>query len=127
MIGTPHASQIPHLLLPPRPRALSLSLSLSSLQDEFPNVAIDTLAYQWSRPAPKITKPRDNVIIRLCSIECNFGAPLTDPSNAPFQTDIVNWGILFFFFFGLGLNLTIPCLDLSTIPPPRPPHRRRVT
>ena len=64
------------------------------LLDEFPDVAIDTLAYQWSRPAPKITKPRDNVIIRLCSIECNFGAPLTDPSNAPFQTDIVNWGKL---------------------------------
>lgn len=26
------------------------------------------------------------------AIECNFGAPLSDPSNAAFQTDIVNWG-----------------------------------
>ena len=26
------------------------------LKDEFPNVAVDTLAYQWGRPAPKITK-----------------------------------------------------------------------
>ena len=39
---------------------------------EFPhrNVAVDTLAYQWTRAAPFKTKPRDNVIIRLCSIEC---------------------------------------------------------
>ena len=28
---------------------------------------------------------------RLCSIECNFLRPLTDPSNAAFTTDIVNW------------------------------------
>ena len=26
------------------------------LKDEFPNVAVDTLAYQWGRPAPNITK-----------------------------------------------------------------------
>ena len=58
---------------------------------DFPSVAIDTLAYQYTRPAPKITKPRPNVIIRLCSIECNFAQPLSDPSNAAFQTDIINW------------------------------------
>ena len=46
------------------------------LKPKYPGVAVDTLAYQWSRPAPKITKPRPNVIIRLCSIECNFAAPL---------------------------------------------------
>ena len=63
-----------------------------ALRDEFPTVAIDTLAYQWSRPAPKLTKPKPNVIIRLCSIECNFALPLTDPSNVKFQTDISNWG-----------------------------------
>lgn len=47
--------------------------------------AIDTLAYQYTRPAPKKTVPRSNVIIRLCSIECNFALPFSDPSNAPFQ------------------------------------------
>eukprot|EP01043_Picozoa_sp_COSAG02_P020897 COSAG02_NODE_1044_length_15004_cov_106.824287_3_plen_381_part_00 len=63
-----------------------------SLKTEFPNVAVDTLAYQWGRPAPKLVKPRPNVIIRLCSIECNFGAPMTDPSNANFSRDLINWG-----------------------------------
>ena len=36
-------------------------------------------------------QPRPNVIIRLCSIECNFAMPLTDPSNAPFQKDMGKW------------------------------------
>ena len=63
----------------------------AALKDDFPNVAIDTLAYQWSRPAPKITRPHDNVIIRLCSIECNFAVPLSDPLNAKFQSDMNAW------------------------------------
>lgn len=62
-----------------------------AIKDDFPHVAIDTLAYQWSRPAPKLTKPRSNVIVRLCSIECNFGEPLTDSSNKAFQADMVDW------------------------------------
>jgi hypothetical protein len=63
-----------------------------AIADEFPHVAVDTLAYQYTRPAPRITQPRPNVIIRLCNIECNFAAPLTDPSNAPFQKDMTDWG-----------------------------------
>ena len=50
-----------------------------NIKDEFPNIAVDTLAYQWSRPAPKITKPRPNVIIRICIASCNFAAEYTDP------------------------------------------------
>ena len=62
-----------------------------AIRDEFPAVAIDTLAYQYTRPAPNKTKPRGNVIVRLCSIECNFLKPLTDPSNAAFTADIIAW------------------------------------
>lgn len=61
------------------------------LGTEFPNVAFDTLAYQYTRKAPRTVKPLPNVIIRLCSIECNFAAPLTDPSNAAFVRDIQDW------------------------------------
>ncbi len=39
------------------------------IKDEFPDAAIDTLAYQYTRQAPTGIAPRDNVIIRLCSIE----------------------------------------------------------
>jgi hypothetical protein len=61
------------------------------LADEFPKVAFDTLAYQYTRKAPATLKPRSNVIVRLCSIECNFAAPLTDASNAAFAKDIRDW------------------------------------
>jgi len=61
------------------------------IEDEFPNVAISTLAYQYTRKPPKITKPRHNVIARLCSIECSFSKPLSDERNKKFRDDIVGW------------------------------------
>jgi hypothetical protein len=73
----------------------AVNLIADAVAEEFPGrrVAIDTLAYQWTRPTPTSSlKPRPNVIVRLCSIECNFGAPLSDPSNSDFLTDITNWG-----------------------------------
>ena len=63
----------------------------AAIAPEFPHVAIDTLAYQWSRPAPKKTSPLPNVIVRLCSIECDFAHDLSHPNNAPFQVDMANW------------------------------------
>ncbi len=64
------------------------------IEKDYPKVAIDTLAYQWSRHAPKSMKPRPNVIVRLCSIECGFSKPLTDPSNSTFMKDVVDWSRL---------------------------------
>ncbi|MCK4292059.1 MAG: DUF4838 domain-containing protein [Planctomycetes bacterium] len=61
------------------------------IEDEFPNVAISTLAYQYTRKPPKHTRPRDNVIVRLCSIECSFSKPLADERNKKFRDDIVGW------------------------------------
>lgn len=58
---------------------------------EFPNVAIDTLAYQYTRHPPRTIKPLPNVIVRLCSIECNFGVPLEDPANVAFAQDLRDW------------------------------------
>lgn len=61
------------------------------IEPEFPKVAVDTLAYQYTRKPPKTLKPRPNVIVRLCSIECNFRQPLSDASNAAFASDIEGW------------------------------------
>ena len=60
----------------------------AALEAEFPDVAFDTLAYQWTRPAPTSLRPRPNVIIRLCTIEADFARPLTHPNNAPFDRDM---------------------------------------
>jgi hypothetical protein len=64
------------------------------IEPDFPRVAVDTLAYQYTRKPPKTLKPRPNVIVRLCSIECNFREPLDHPSNAAFADDIRGWSKL---------------------------------
>jgi len=61
------------------------------IEPEFPDVAVDTFAYQYTRRPPKAVKPRPNVIVRLCSIECNFREPLDHPSNVSFLADIKEW------------------------------------
>ncbi|MEW6202899.1 MAG: DUF4838 domain-containing protein [bacterium] len=37
-----------------------------AVAEKYPNVAIDTLAYQYTENAPRLVKPRPNVIVRLC-------------------------------------------------------------
>ncbi len=64
------------------------------IEKEFPNVFIDTFAYQYTRKAPKKIKPRKNVLVRLCTIECSFAQPLEDdniPQNKAFADDIKEW------------------------------------
>lgn len=65
--------------------------------DEFPDKRVTTLAYQWSRKPPKTLRPRSNVTIRLCSIECCFAHPFPDcddPANARFCEDIRGWSAI---------------------------------
>ena len=62
-----------------------------AIEKEYPDFLVETLAYQYTRKAPKTIKPRDNVIVRLCSIECDFGKPITDKANAKFYNDLCDW------------------------------------
>ena len=62
-----------------------------AVEEEFPHVAISTLAYQYTRKPPRHVKPRKNVIVRLCSIECSFAVPLAHERNQTFRDDIVGW------------------------------------
>lgn len=65
-----------------------------SVEKEFPDKIIDTLAYSWSQRPPKQMQPRSNVVIRLCSISCCFSHPLatcdSDTSRA-FCADMEGW------------------------------------
>jgi hypothetical protein len=63
----------------------------ADIETEFPDVAIDTLAYQYTRKPPRLARPRPNVIVRLCSIECSFSRPLDDPVNQAFLQDLEGW------------------------------------
>ncbi|MFP4502820.1 MAG: DUF4838 domain-containing protein [Candidatus Hydrogenedentota bacterium] len=66
------------------------------VEDEFPDKFVGTLAYQYTRTPPKTLKPRDNVVIRLCSIECCFAHPFYDecPKNAAFLDDMRGWAAI---------------------------------
>lgn len=73
----------------------SILAFVNRVADEFPDKTISTLAYQYSRSAPKHIKPRPNVNIMLCSIECNRSKPLEDdPNSASFVKDVEDWGRL---------------------------------
>ena len=66
----------------------------ADIAEDYPHVIIDTLAYQYTRKVPAITKPLPNVCIRLCSIECCFSHPLDEdgcPDNKAFRRDILAW------------------------------------
>lgn len=70
----------------------SLLNFVNKVAREFPDKIISTLAYQYTRQAPKHIKPEKNVNIMFCSIECNRSKPLeTDPSSAGFVNDLKAW------------------------------------
>lgn len=61
---------------------------------DYDNIAFDTFAYQYTRKAPTDVVPREDVIVRLCSIECCFGHTLDDPDckeNVAFMQDLTEW------------------------------------
>ena len=67
-----------------------------AVKDEFPDKYVGTFAYQYTRKPPVGIKPRNNVVIRLCSIECCFAHPLDAgcPQNEAFMDDIKRWAEL---------------------------------
>lgn len=61
------------------------------LEKDFPNLIIDTLAYHYTQKPPTKTKPRHNVVIRLCDIHCSFSVPLSHERNREFTEDLIGW------------------------------------
>ncbi|TAJ14997.1 DUF4838 domain-containing protein [Marinilabiliaceae bacterium JC017] len=65
---------------------------VNQVADSFPDKVISTLAYEYSRRPPKYLKPRPNVNIMLCSIECNRSVPIAeDPGSADFKEELLAW------------------------------------
>ncbi|MEG3656894.1 DUF4838 domain-containing protein [Arenibacter palladensis] len=59
---------------------------------DFPDKTISTLAYQYTRKPCK-TKPLENVLITLTSIECDRSAPIAEKCM-DFANDLIGWGKL---------------------------------
>ena len=92
---------------------------------EHPGVMVGTLSYQYTRKPPKTLKPRPNVQIQLCSMECCLIHPIDDPKcplNAPFCSDMTGWGkicsnICVWNYNTNFWNYLLPCPNLRVIEP----------
>ena len=65
---------------------------VNAVAESFPNKTISTLAYQYTRKPPKV-KPIENVLITLCSIECNRSVPI-ELGCKDFSSDLKGWSQL---------------------------------
>ncbi len=69
----------------------------AAVEQEFPDIWIETLAYQYTRKPPKTVRPRHNVVPRLCTIECDFSKSLGQnpyKQNLKFVEDIHGWSAI---------------------------------
>lgn len=62
---------------------------VNSIADKFPGKTISTLAYQYTRK-PSRTRPADNVLVTLCSIECDRSKPIEEGCS-DFAADLRGW------------------------------------
>lgn len=61
---------------------------------KYPNVYLGTLAYQYTQAAPKNIRPRKNVVIRLCDVQCCLGHSFESNDNITFLKDLNDWSKL---------------------------------
>jgi len=107
----------------------SLLTFVNAVADEVakshPNVMVGTLAYWYSRRPPKTIKPRPNVQIQLCSIECCMIHPINDPNcpkNVQFCRDLADWAKICknIYIWNYNVNFSnylLPCPNLRVIEP----------
>ena len=69
-----------------------------AIKEDYPNILLHTFAYQYSLPAPEKVVARDNVIVRICSIDCRYDKPfetlaqqVQDGNEATFVSALKAW------------------------------------
>ena len=105
----------------------SLLIFVNAVADEvakeFPDVMVGTLSYWYTRKPPKTIRPRPNVQIQLCSIECCVLHSIDDPAcekNKQFCNDLANWSKLCdnIAIWNYNVNFSnylLPCPNLRVI------------
>ena len=63
-----------------------------AVRDKYPEVRVNTLAYQMTEDPPKTLRPRDNVLPRLCDTNANLLRPITHADNGKFAERLATWG-----------------------------------
>jgi hypothetical protein len=65
---------------------------VNAVAEQFPDKTISTLAYQYTRK-PCLTRPASNVLVTLCSIECDRSKPIEEGCS-DFANDLKGWKLL---------------------------------
>lgn len=96
---------------------------INKVAERYPDKIISTLAYQFTRKAPVLTKPANNVNIMFCNIECNRSKPIpSDSLSAGFRNDMDDWAkisnnILLWDYIVQFSNLYTPFPNFRTLQP----------
>ncbi len=63
-----------------------------AVKAEFPDKKIMTIAYQYTEALPRKIRPRENIVINLCTSECDFSKGLDDEKyNQKFSEAVRGW------------------------------------
>ena len=96
---------------------------LNKLAERFPDKELSTLAYLYSVPPPRHTKPLPNVNIMLCDIDCHRELPLNENvSGQKFVKDMEGWAAIsnniFVWDYGINFdNYVSPFPNLHVLQP----------
>lgn len=63
----------------------------ADIADDYPDLYISTLAYQYTQAPPRTIRPRDNVIVRLCDTTSNLVEPTASEANQAFHDFLMSW------------------------------------
>lgn len=95
-----------------------------------PGKLIDTLAYQWTEKSPKITKPHENVRVRLCPIfACEFHSYEACPKDTGFVLNLQGWSkvtsnLYIWHYTTAFANYLVPFPDLDQLATSIPMYKR---
>lgn len=65
-----------------------------AIAEDYPEVRINTLAYQATDEVPATIRPRASIVPRLCDTDANLLRPITHADNGPFARRVAEWGAI---------------------------------
>ena len=66
----------------------------NAIKKDYPNIYINTFAYQYTEKTPKTIRPAKNVIITLCDTLSNETFPISPEQNAYFYKRLKEWSAI---------------------------------
>jgi len=73
------------------PMLIAVNHVAHNLSQDYPSLLINTLAYAKTQRPPTVTKPAENVVITLTTMDVGWAVPLTDTTYGPTQLSHAQW------------------------------------